>query len=345
MKWILFFMLFIQTAAFSQYKNLVFEGGGTRGIAYAGAIKVLEEKNVIAQVQQVAGTSAGSIAALLIALNYSAGEIDSIMRNVNINKFNDGKGGIFGKVKRMSKDFGVYKGDKLEDWLATLVIGKTQNENLTFLQLHQLTQNNKNFKDLFCTGTNVSQQRLDVFSYQHTPNMPVKTAVHISCSIPFYFEPVIVDSNYHLILEPQKGKNYTYYVDGGMISNYPINMFDTCLVADENPLTCSQVKFNAQTLGLKLERAEQIKNFKNNNTAIAAFNIDNFKKYSFALSNLMMETLNRRYPNLENEQGRTIYINQGNMKVKIKQLSNEEMNSMFNNGAEAVKNFFEIKQP
>lgn len=343
MKWIFSFMLFIQTTAFAQYKNLVFEGGGTRGIAYAGAIKALEEKKIITPIQNVAGTSAGSIAALLIALNYNATEIDSIMRNVNINKFNDGKGGIFGKVKRMSKDFGVYKGDRLEDWLATLVAYKTQNENLTFLQLHYLTQNNKIFKDLYCTGTNVTEQRLDIFSYQHTPNMPIKTAVHISCSIPFYFEPVIIDSSYHLITQPEKGKSYTYYVDGGMISNYPINMFDTCLITSDNPLTCNQVKFNTQTLGLKLERAEQIKNLKNNNTSIAPFQINNFKKYSFALTNLMMETLNRRYPNLENEQGRTIYINQGSMKVKIKQLSNAEMNTMFNNGAEAVNSFFETK--
>jgi len=39
-------------------KNLVFKGGGVLGIAYAGAIEVLEENKILKQVQSVAGTSA-----------------------------------------------------------------------------------------------------------------------------------------------------------------------------------------------------------------------------------------------------------------------------------------------
>ena len=41
-------------------KNLVFKGGGVLGIAYAGAIEILEEKQILQQVQRVAGTSAGA---------------------------------------------------------------------------------------------------------------------------------------------------------------------------------------------------------------------------------------------------------------------------------------------
>jgi NTE family protein len=55
------------------WKNLVLEGGGIRGMAYSGAIKVLDEKGVLPQIEKVAGTSAGSIVALLISLGYSAG--------------------------------------------------------------------------------------------------------------------------------------------------------------------------------------------------------------------------------------------------------------------------------
>ena len=45
----------------SQFRNLVFEGGGVKGIAYAGAIGVLEERDILAGIQRVAGTSAGAI--------------------------------------------------------------------------------------------------------------------------------------------------------------------------------------------------------------------------------------------------------------------------------------------
>jgi len=280
---------------------------------------------------------------MMLAVGYNAAEIDSVMRSLKMEKFNDGRGGLVGKVKRFSKEFGVFKGNKLDEWLSSLIAYKTNNANLSFAQLHELKLKNRKYKDLYCTGTNVSQQRIDIFSVEHTPNMLVKTAVHISCCIPLYFEPVVIDSAYNLVQNPEKGVRYNYYVDGGMISNYPINMFDTC-VNGTNPLVCGEVKFNSQTLGLKLERKKQIDNYSENKTNVADFDIKNYKDYTFALTNLMMETLNRRYPNLENEKGRTIYINQGNMTVKLKNISEAEKNQMFKNGVEAVTLFFENKK-
>ncbi|HET9054269.1 MAG TPA: patatin-like phospholipase family protein, partial [Cyclobacteriaceae bacterium] len=53
-------------------RNLVFEGGGIRGIAYAGAVEVLEQKNITDSVEQIAGTSVGAIVASLLAVNYKA---------------------------------------------------------------------------------------------------------------------------------------------------------------------------------------------------------------------------------------------------------------------------------
>ncbi len=48
-----------------QFRNLVFEGGGVKGIAYVGAIKVLEEKGIMPNIVRVGGTSAGAINAVL----------------------------------------------------------------------------------------------------------------------------------------------------------------------------------------------------------------------------------------------------------------------------------------
>ena len=44
----------------SQFKNLVFEGGGVKGIAYAGALQVLEQQTIMPDIKRVAGTSAGA---------------------------------------------------------------------------------------------------------------------------------------------------------------------------------------------------------------------------------------------------------------------------------------------
>ena len=79
----LLLILFLPFAAFCQapptYTNLALEGGGIRGIAYAGAFKVLEQKGVLQNIENVAGSSAGAIAGVLIAVGYNAAEIDSML--------------------------------------------------------------------------------------------------------------------------------------------------------------------------------------------------------------------------------------------------------------------------
>ncbi len=54
-----------------QFRNLIFEGGGVKGVAYLGALGVLEEKGILPQIERIGGTSAGAIIGLLIGLNFS----------------------------------------------------------------------------------------------------------------------------------------------------------------------------------------------------------------------------------------------------------------------------------
>ena len=105
-------LLLLPSLCFAQskydYKNLVLEGGGIRGLAYAGVLRVMEEKGVLQQIEKVGGSSAGSVAGLLVSVGYRAAEIDSIMMELPIQKFNDGKGGLIGKYTRVKNDFGIY---------------------------------------------------------------------------------------------------------------------------------------------------------------------------------------------------------------------------------------------
>src|SRR5664279_1345906 len=197
-----------------QYKNLALEGGGVRGLAYAGALEVLEQKGILSHVERVAGSSAGAIAGLMISLGYNANEIDSILQTLKIQEFNDGKD-IFGKIKRIKKEYGVYKGEKFENWLAELIFAKTGNSNTTFLQLHELHKKTNEFKDFYCKGTNVTKQQLEILSWEKWPQMKLKTAVHISGCIPFYFKPVPIDSLGNEVSLKDTLCNYNFYVDGG----------------------------------------------------------------------------------------------------------------------------------
>jgi NTE family protein len=64
------------------YRNLVFEGGGVRGLAYAGALDVLEERGALKKLEQVAGTSVGAVTALLIAVGYTPTELRNVMEEL-----------------------------------------------------------------------------------------------------------------------------------------------------------------------------------------------------------------------------------------------------------------------
>ncbi len=254
MKTLLLLFVSIPLISFTQtnysYKNLVLEGGGIRGLAYPGALQVLEQKGIINKIENVCGTSAGAIMGLMIALNYNSHEIDSIFSNLKIQQFNDGN--VFGIYRRVKKEYGIFKGDKFEEWLSKLILEKTGNAEITFSQLHQLHLTNKIFKDLYCTGTNVTKQKLQILSWQHSPEMKLKTAVHISGCIPVYYKPVAIDSNWQEVSVKKKLKNIDLYVDGGVINNYPINIFDSC-VNGGDPFNCEDVKYNVETRGLKIK--------------------------------------------------------------------------------------------
>jgi NTE family protein len=320
------------------YKNLVFEGGGVRGLAYAGAIKALDEKGVLASIERTAGTSAGSIAALLISVGYNSNEIDSIMRGLNVEKFNDGGGMLIGGLSRMKSEYGYYKGTAFEKWIGKLIEEKTGNDSLTFYELHQLhNTTNNTFKDFYCTGTNITSQRIEIFSHTTTPDLPLKTGVRISCAIPLYYEPVYLDSSGRMAKKKIPGYQYQIYVDGGMMANYPITIFDTCY-RNGNPLTCDSLKYNNETLGIKLERPEQIEQLKQS-TDIPSYKIQSFSDYSAAFLNLMIETLNRR-SNLQHEKDRTIYVSDSNLPARVRKMKPEEKDTLFSNGVSAVNSFF-----
>jgi NTE family protein len=94
-----------------QYSNLVFEGAGVRGIAYVGSLKALENGNKMKAIVNVGGTSAGAIVALCVALGYNSQELEKIIQDAKIQRFNDGKFFFVGGITRMSRSYGWYRGE------------------------------------------------------------------------------------------------------------------------------------------------------------------------------------------------------------------------------------------
>jgi NTE family protein len=63
--------------------GLVLSGGGAKGLAHIGALKVIEEAGI--KIDYIGGTSMGAIVGALYASGYSAAQLDSIFHEINFN--------------------------------------------------------------------------------------------------------------------------------------------------------------------------------------------------------------------------------------------------------------------
>lgn len=314
-----------------EVENLVFEGAGIRGIAYAGAISELENKKLLTGVKRVGGTSAGAITALLVSLGYTSDEIISIVSSTHFNKFNDGGFLFAGGINRLNKFFGWYRGRLFEEWIADLINAKTGNPDITFLKMKEL-----GFKDLYVTGTSLDQQKLFVFSYETFPQMRVRDAVRISMSIPFYFEPLYMDSAGQVFKRPRDKQKLYLMVDGGFTANFPIRLFDSTKYTGY-PVQNTYV-VNRRTIGLRIDSETQIKN-DSSGRELASIPVTNLKEYLYAFFNIINENLNRQTLTRDDWE-RTISISDGNILPRIRKLSKTELNILIYNGKMGTASYF-----
>lgn len=324
----LLLLLIAGNTSFSQtVQNLIFEGAGIRGLAYSGAIKELEKNNGLKDLKRVGGTSAGAITALLLSMNYNADEITSVINSTPFRKFNDGKFLFIGGINRIRKYYGWYRGKKFEKWLSELIELKTGNADITFSQMKQM-----GYKDLYVTGTCLNKQSLIIFSHENYPQMKVKDAVRISMSIPFYFEAVFIDKSGKVVYHPSNKDDVDVMVDGGIIGNFPIKMFDSTRYF--NASQPNKFETNPFTLGFRIDREEQIKKDEDGKD-LAQMRINNFNTYLAAFYNIVIENLNRQALSTSDWE-RTVSISDGSIQPRIRRMNEKEIKKLTGNGAKAT---------
>ncbi len=312
-----------------KYENLVFEGGGIRGIAYAGVLKELENSGIIQDITRVGGTSAGAITALMISLGYSSKEIYEIISETKFQKFNDGEFIFFGGLTRLSGKYGWYKGNKFTRWLEKIIEAKTGNAEITLQELQD-----EKFKQLYVTGTCLNKQKLLVFSADTYPQMKVKDAVRISMSVPLYFEAVFIDSVGKVYNNYKKDNNMDIVVDGGILGNFPIFLFDSTFMNSDNQLTRIP---NFKTIGVRLDSDEQIKS-DSIDRKLVPIEINKISDYLMAFYTIILENLNRNQL-IPEDWERTISVSSVGIGSKIKKLSSEQKMSLIKSGETHTLNF------
>lgn len=209
----------------------VFSGGGIKGLALIGAYQAIEERGL--RFKRVAGTSAGAIVAAFIAAGYSSNELKDIMEEANIKKLLDPNAGIsipFIKWFRIYYRLGLYKGAVLENWIEQKLKARGI---YTFADLPE--------KSLRVIASDLSNGRLlvlpdDLEKYGIAPEtFPVARAIRMSASLPYFFEPVKLRS-----LE-----GISLLVDGGVLSNFPMWLFDRENVKKIRPVIGVKLSHNS----------------------------------------------------------------------------------------------------
>ncbi|MBT8186532.1 MAG: patatin [Croceitalea sp.] len=208
---LILFLLFA-TALWSQQEpkiGLVLSGGGAKGLAHIGALKVIEEAGV--KIDYIGGTSMGAIVGALYASGYSANELDSIFNSTNFAEL------IQDNVPRGAKNF--YEKDDSERYALGLpfdnfkvsfpeAISGGQNIYNEFVRLLFHVKDINDFNNLpipfLCMATDVETGKSILLDRGYLPE-----AIMASGTFPSLFEPSAVDGQ--------------ILIDGGVVNNYPID--------------------------------------------------------------------------------------------------------------------------
>ena len=232
--------------------DIVCEGGGVKGIALLGAIYYLQEQGYT--FEHYAGTSAGAIVTSLLAVGYSGKELKDILLNLDFKYFYDKNKltllPLIGSAISLFKNKGLFSGNNIEEYLNDMYKAKGKSK----------------FKDIAINGesplkviaSDVTNKELlilpdDLKKYNIDPlEFEIAKAVRMSISIPFYFNPVVLNN----------GKSSSFIVDGGLLSNFPVWIFDVA----NNP--------RWPTFGLKLVSNKDLKKVHPNKSNLITFACD-----------------------------------------------------------------------
>jgi NTE family protein len=304
------------------YADLVLEGGGVKGIALVGAISVLEERGY--EFKRIAGTSAGSVVGALVAAGIEADELERIMREVDYLRFQDtGRAErlLVGKIASLLTRSGVYRGDYLREWLGGIL---EERKKSTFADLpyvddkRQLPEEQQYRLVVMTSDLSAGCLRRLPWEYDRygldRPTQKVAEAVRASMSIPFFFRPV------QLALAGAKQK--AWLVDGGMLSNFPIDVFDS-------PTTPRW-----PTFGIKLSAQPD-----------AAQGLVNKISGPISMARAMLDTVTGFYDRMhvasDDAVDRTIFIDTGKVSATNFGLSTEDRDQLYENGRRAAVKFLD----
>lgn len=297
--------------------DLVLEGGGVRGIGIAGAYRSLEKAGYT--FHRIAGTSAGSLMAAMIAAGYTSDELTAVLDTIDYRKFADqgviDQFGIAGRSLSLLFEKGVYEGRYIRELMLELLEKKGIR---TFGDLKLTQPESDDIKDaykLVIIVTDVTRAKLvrlpwDYHEYGLDPDTQlVADAVRASTAIPFYYEPA------------RLGKSFM--IDGSLSANFPIWLF-------ENE---SHHHLSRPTIGIKSSAKETSPKLEHLEPITGAYS------YAFAVLGMVVSGQDQIHLNNPCTVARTIFIDSEDISGTNFAITKEQRHLLYQNGVAAADKF------
>ena len=184
-------------------KHVVLSGGGPTALKYIGTLQQLEMSNIlkISEIESIYGTSAGGMLAVVLCCKHDWVTItDYFIKRPWHNAFKITPDDVFNMYTKK----GIMNQTFIDIMFKPLFDSKNISMDITMQELYELSG-----IDLHLFSLELNLFEMCDISHKSHPNLPVLTALHMTCAIPVLFSPVCID-----------GK---CYVDGGLVNNYPLN--------------------------------------------------------------------------------------------------------------------------
>jgi NTE family protein len=306
--------------------DLVLEGGGVKGIGLVGAYSALKEAGYT--FHRIAGTSAGAIVGALIAAGMEPEQLQTVMRSVDYGRFQDAscidRFGSVGKGLSILFEKGIYEGRYLVEWLDGLLttLGKRTFGDLRIDDPNSSLPPEKAYKLVVMTS-DVTRGELVRLPWGYpdyglkADNQLVADAVRASMSIPFFYKPLRFTGS------DDAGKQVrSYMVDGGMLSNFPIEVFDR---TDGKPPRW-------QTFGIKLSAKPPLR-------VLQRFDV----KGTFGLARAMVGTMTNFHDQMHiadpSVLARTMFVDTGQVKATDFDIDEPTQDMLFQHGLSGAQKF------
>ena len=210
-----------------KFADIVLSGGGVKFIGLVGAVVALMDAGYT--FKRASGTSAGSVVAAILAAaskgdQLTSGEVKELALSVPLRKWRDTAPIPFlGPMWGLLRGGSMYRGDFAYEWIRSELknLGVTTFGDLVLDEDHLLAK--RRYK-LAVTVADVTAAQLVRLPWDYRPvygldpdEQLVADAVRASMAIPFFFPPVMLTSATGLT---------STLVDGGVLSNFPIDSFD-----------------------------------------------------------------------------------------------------------------------